>query len=236
MGTSWKRFTLGRPGHALGPVQSDDAYNFQAQTCTYFTTVKMSLDSNANSNKESIKKMSEDVECNIQIEKEYQLTEENIKTQEAESSTTSETEKLQVKEDDPPKQDKDGMDCEETSLEDPVKYTEKDFCTDSENSGSEDNENTGASLKKNKDTEPAAKKYKQTTLDSMGAVAGKKTIKEKQVKKWNLRKRHSDKDTEEYRKGYPGKKDDPKLKDNLKFYTGEIQSTPEGAFIDEIHT
>merc|ERR1711936_1324488 len=88
------------------------------------------------SNKESIKKMSEDVECNIQIEKEYQLTEENIKTQEAESSTTSETEKLQVKEDDPPKQDKDGMDCEETSLEDPVKYTEKDFCTDSENSGS----------------------------------------------------------------------------------------------------
>ncbi|BFZ16269.1 hypothetical protein BsWGS_19308 [Bradybaena similaris] len=44
-----------------------------------------------------------------------------------------------------------------------------------------------------------------------------------------------DKDTESYRNGYPGKKDNPHLNDNLRFYRGELMSVPKGAYIDVIH-
>ncbi|XP_069132859.1 opioid growth factor receptor-like protein 1 [Argopecten irradians] len=45
----------------------------------------------------------------------------------------------------------------------------------------------------------------------------------------------SDKDTEQYRKGYPGKKDHPELTENLMFYTGKIKSHPDGDYIKNIH-
>lgn len=57
----------------------------------------------------------------------------------------------------------------------------------------------------------------------------------KRQKKWGLTKRWSDKDTQNYRDGYPGKKDHPNLTANLKFYTGKIKSDPDGDFIDDIH-
>ena len=43
------------------------------------------------------------------------------------------------------------------------------------------------------------------------------------------------KDTEDYRNGYPGKKDKPSQSDNLKFYKNELKSYPDGDFIDTIH-
>lgn len=42
-------------------------------------------------------------------------------------------------------------------------------------------------------------------------------------------------DLEEYRAGYPTQQDDPRQKDNLRFYKGEIKSVPSGDFIDKIH-
>ncbi|XP_033752383.1 opioid growth factor receptor-like protein 1 [Pecten maximus] len=45
----------------------------------------------------------------------------------------------------------------------------------------------------------------------------------------------SDEDTEQYRKGYPGKKDHPNQKENLLFYTGQIKSHPDGDYIENIH-
>lgn len=45
--------------------------------------------------------------------------------------------------------------------------------------------------------------------------------------------RHND--LEQYRQGYPGKKDDRKLTDNLKFYKNELKSYPDGDFIENIH-
>ena len=42
-------------------------------------------------------------------------------------------------------------------------------------------------------------------------------------------------DLEQYRKGYPGKEDDPEATKNKEFYKGEIKSTPDGGYIDEIH-
>uniref|UniRef100_A0A0B7B733 Opioid growth factor receptor (OGFr) conserved domain-containing protein n=2 Tax=Arion vulgaris TaxID=1028688 RepID=A0A0B7B733_9EUPU len=44
----------------------------------------------------------------------------------------------------------------------------------------------------------------------------------------------SERNSENYRNGYPGREDDPNLTDNLKFYRSEIESTPDGACIDEI--
>ncbi|XP_061183644.1 opioid growth factor receptor-like protein 1 [Saccostrea echinata] len=42
-------------------------------------------------------------------------------------------------------------------------------------------------------------------------------------------------DLEQYRLGYPGKKDNKKLQDNMKFYKNEMKSYPDGDFIDNIH-
>lgn len=50
-----------------------------------------------------------------------------------------------------------------------------------------------------------------------------------------LKRRWSDRDTQMYRQGYPGKKDHPKHNLNLKFYRNEVSSDPNGAYIDEIH-
>ncbi|CAG5134470.1 unnamed protein product, partial [Candidula unifasciata] len=58
----------------------------------------------------------------------------------------------------------------------------------------------------------------------------------KKEEKRKLVKRFSDRDTENYRSGYPGKEDDPELNDNVRFYKGEIASSPDGALIDEIHS
>ncbi len=43
------------------------------------------------------------------------------------------------------------------------------------------------------------------------------------------------KDTLEYRRGYPDKKDDPKIDCNLRFYRNELRSSPNGDLIDVIH-
>ncbi|BFZ05290.1 hypothetical protein BsWGS_08329 [Bradybaena similaris] len=53
--------------------------------------------------------------------------------------------------------------------------------------------------------------------------------------KSKLVKRPSDRDTENYRNGYPGQEDDKDLNDNIMFYKGKIPSSPDGAFIDDIH-
>ncbi|XP_077978599.1 uncharacterized protein LOC144434030 [Glandiceps talaboti] len=45
----------------------------------------------------------------------------------------------------------------------------------------------------------------------------------------------SSQDTKEYRDGYPGKKDNHRLNDNLRFYKNEIPSAPNGDYIDNIH-
>lgn len=50
-----------------------------------------------------------------------------------------------------------------------------------------------------------------------------------------LKRQWSDRDTQMYRQGYPGKKDHPKHNLNLKFYRNEVPSSPNGAYIDEIH-
>jgi len=51
-----------------------------------------------------------------------------------------------------------------------------------------------------------------------------------------LPRKYSDRDTEQYRGGYPGKKDNPDLKDNLAFYKNLMKSQPNGDYIDRIHT
>nr|WCI13722.1 opioid growth factor receptor-like protein 1-like protein [Scolopendra mutilans] len=43
-------------------------------------------------------------------------------------------------------------------------------------------------------------------------------------------------ESDEYRKGYPNKADDPNLNDNLLFYTNKIPCRPEGDYIDNILT
>lgn len=45
--------------------------------------------------------------------------------------------------------------------------------------------------------------------------------------------RHND--LEQYRRGYPGKKDHKDQNDNLKFYKNEIKSYPDGDYIENIH-
>lgn len=43
-------------------------------------------------------------------------------------------------------------------------------------------------------------------------------------------------DLARYRKGYPGESfNNTALQKNLRFYRNEIQSVPDGAFIDELH-
>jgi hypothetical protein len=44
------------------------------------------------------------------------------------------------------------------------------------------------------------------------------------------------KDTLEYRRGYPGKEDNPRINSNLRFYKNEIPSSPDGALIDVMLT
>jgi len=43
-------------------------------------------------------------------------------------------------------------------------------------------------------------------------------------------------DLEKYRKGYPDMKDDPNINENYLFYSGKIPSSPDGDYIDKIHT
>ncbi|KAK7476897.1 hypothetical protein BaRGS_00031836 [Batillaria attramentaria] len=50
-----------------------------------------------------------------------------------------------------------------------------------------------------------------------------------------LKRQWSDHDTKMYRKGYPGKKDDPNQDLNLRFYRNQVPSRPNGALIDDIH-
>ncbi|XP_053385212.1 opioid growth factor receptor-like protein 1 [Mercenaria mercenaria] len=47
--------------------------------------------------------------------------------------------------------------------------------------------------------------------------------------------RGAQKDTEQYRDGYPGKVDHPDQDDNYRFYMNQIPSKPDGDFIDKIH-
>ncbi|XP_046567301.1 opioid growth factor receptor-like protein 1 isoform X2 [Haliotis rubra] len=56
----------------------------------------------------------------------------------------------------------------------------------------------------------------------------------KNARKYPLMRRWSQKDTEDYRKGYPGKKDCSGTL-NLDFYTNSISSRPNGDKIDVIH-
>ncbi|KAL6073107.1 Opioid growth factor receptor [Balamuthia mandrillaris] len=42
-------------------------------------------------------------------------------------------------------------------------------------------------------------------------------------------------DLEQYRLGYPGERDNPRLNDNLHFYKNERPSVPDGDYIDNIH-
>ncbi|XP_067655557.1 opioid growth factor receptor-like protein 1 isoform X2 [Haliotis asinina] len=56
----------------------------------------------------------------------------------------------------------------------------------------------------------------------------------KNARKYPLMRRWSQKDTEDYRKGYPGKKDSSGTL-NLDFYTNNIPSRPNGDKIDVIH-
>eukprot|EP00178_Gracilaria_changii_P022451 TRINITY_DN6666_c0_g1_i1.p1 TRINITY_DN6666_c0_g1~~TRINITY_DN6666_c0_g1_i1.p1 ORF type:complete len:303 (+),score=59.38 TRINITY_DN6666_c0_g1_i1:43-951(+) len=43
-------------------------------------------------------------------------------------------------------------------------------------------------------------------------------------------------DAKRYREGYPGKRDNPNVNQNYRFYNGEIKSVPDGDTIDNIHT
>ncbi|RUS81059.1 hypothetical protein EGW08_011178 [Elysia chlorotica] len=112
-------------------------------------------------------------------------------------------------------------------------------------------ENMDASRKQMK---PRAKKYRQTTLNfgggpraaassstsdsdsgSRGRVTRRALGKGATAGGESFYKRMGDRDTENYRLGYPGQRDDLKLNANLRFYKNEISSYPDGAFIDEIH-
>ncbi|XP_070565597.1 opioid growth factor receptor-like [Ptychodera flava] len=57
----------------------------------------------------------------------------------------------------------------------------------------------------------------------------------KKGNKPTLKTEWSDRDTKEYRSGYPGKKDNDSMKDNLLFYKNAIESEPRGDYIDNIH-
>ncbi|XP_070566946.1 uncharacterized protein [Ptychodera flava] len=57
----------------------------------------------------------------------------------------------------------------------------------------------------------------------------------KKRNKPRLKTELSDRDTKEYRSGYPGKKDNDSMKDNLLFYKNAIESEPRGDLIDNIH-
>ncbi|KAJ8299427.1 hypothetical protein KUTeg_023487 [Tegillarca granosa] len=87
-----------------------------------------------------------------------------------------------------------------------------------------------------------SKKQKQTTMGNfMSSDSG---TKKSSHHNWNYSSKFTEtffvnaskRDTDQYRKGYPGKKDDLKLKDNLLFYTNEVASYPDGDFIDIIHS
>ncbi|XP_052802415.1 opioid growth factor receptor-like protein 1 isoform X2 [Mya arenaria] len=47
--------------------------------------------------------------------------------------------------------------------------------------------------------------------------------------------RGAQRDTEDYRNGYPGKSDNQQMNLNFKFYTNKLPSTPDGDYIDNIH-
>ncbi|XP_078602475.1 uncharacterized protein LOC144876737 [Branchiostoma floridae x Branchiostoma japonicum] len=50
-----------------------------------------------------------------------------------------------------------------------------------------------------------------------------------------LRSACSSKDTRDYRKGYPGKRSNPGVDENYKFYMNNLKSKPDGDYIDNIH-
>ncbi|GFO43740.1 UDP-glucuronosyltransferase 2a1-like [Plakobranchus ocellatus] len=95
------------------------------------------------------------------------------------------------------------------------------------------------------EVKPKQKKYRQTTLDFAGvspSASGSSTpTTRKAVAKKNAASgssfflRAADRDTENYRLGYPGQEDNLRLNANLEFYQGKISSYPDGAFIDDIH-
>ncbi|XP_012941571.1 uncharacterized protein LOC101851663 [Aplysia californica] len=122
-----------------------------------------------------------------------------------------------------------------------IKYSLGDFNTDSEEDCDTETDEMASKDDKSDEykREPAGKKYKQTTLNFGGRVASRHARAAKRPKgepeRWRLTKRLSDRDTQAYRDGYPGKEDNPRLKANLLFYQGKRSSSPDGALIDDIH-
>ncbi|XP_059152748.1 uncharacterized protein LOC131938652 isoform X2 [Physella acuta] len=85
-----------------------------------------------------------------------------------------------------------------------------------------------------KDPNSSTKKNKKGSGYGSNDNSGNNHNSEKQNKRPKPN-RPGDRDTEKYRKGYPGQKDDEKANANWLFYNNEIQSEPDGAFIDDIH-
>lgn len=140
-----------------------------------------------------------------------------------------------------------------------VDYKDEDFNTDSEfeNSGTE----TESKEKEGKSTSSSGSKTKTTAMGNcvkrrrQDACQGSSSEDEddrpwrkknfpgtKRTKQYptrtpraSLRRQWSDRDTQQYRDGYPDKKDDPTKNMNLRFYEGRIRSRPDGAYIDDFH-
>jgi len=48
-------------------------------------------------------------------------------------------------------------------------------------------------------------------------------------------RRYASRDTDRYLENYPGQKDNPEAKDNLLFYSNQIESRPRGALVEDMH-
>ncbi|KAK0055170.1 dentin sialophosphoprotein-like isoform X1 [Biomphalaria pfeifferi] len=96
-----------------------------------------------------------------------------------------------------------------------------DSTQDLENTDKKESEEMGACASKNK--------------DNASDDGPRKKSASKRKENRNKKYRYGDKDTERYRAGYPGLKDNINWKDNYKFYMGEIESQPNGDYIDKIH-
>lgn len=134
----------------------------------------------------------------------------------------------------------------EESTHSPVHYTDADFESEDDSDPSSDehrdiaDDNSDETMEQSSSWKevPRTKKYKQTTLNfgqSAAASASARSSGKPPGSRESYFRHMGDKDTEMYRLGYPGQKDDLKLNANLRFYKGEISSFPDGAFIDEIH-
>ncbi|XP_041367806.1 cylicin-1-like isoform X2 [Gigantopelta aegis] len=119
---------------------------------------------------------------------------------------------------------------------------EKDGCDDSENVKEESDKEMGKKLTKltqkssedvegNKEPSKDVKEKKKKGTEQKG----KKDERKKDKRPYSFRRSWSDKDTEEYRRGYPGKLDDDKADKNLRFYQNKLESYPDGDYIDTIH-